>query len=175
MRVQDFTLNKRNFENIFKIVRKLEQYKWTLIRSELEEENENLKLGMTRMEKTISECDREIDELLDLIQFLTNENRILKVLTLTFSLPKHHGKRWKWDQRFFSLSLVQRRVNEEYLLVNQCIPYYCNTTCHPMTFPLTFEFDNRNKIITDNYQFIQGVLVDFRPNFDCPFFEDRCR
>ena len=36
---------------------------------------------MTKMEKTISECDREIDELLDLIQFLTNENRILKVLT----------------------------------------------------------------------------------------------
>ena len=32
------------------------------------------------MEKTISECDREIDELLDLIQFLTNENRILKVV-----------------------------------------------------------------------------------------------
>ena len=32
------------------------------------------------MEKTISEYDREIDELLDLIQFLTNENRILKVL-----------------------------------------------------------------------------------------------
>ena len=56
---------------------------------------------------------------------------------------------------FFSLNLVQRRVNEEYLLVNQCIPYYCNTTCHPMTFPLTFEFDNRNKIITDNYQFIK--------------------
>ena len=35
------------------------------------------------MEKTISECDREIDELLDLIQFLTNENRILKVLSCT--------------------------------------------------------------------------------------------
>ena len=54
--------------------------KWTLIYSELEKENESLKLGMTKMEKTISECDREIDELLDLIQFLTNENQILKVL-----------------------------------------------------------------------------------------------
>ena len=74
---------------------------------------------------------------------------------VNFILPKHHGQRWKWNQRFFSLNLVQRRVNEEYLLVNQCIPYYCNTTCHPMTFPLTFEFDNRNKIITDNYQFIK--------------------
>ena len=74
---------------------------------------------------------------------------------VTFILPKHHGKRWKIILTLFSLNLVQRRVNEEYLLVNQCIPYYCNTTCHPMTFPLTFEFDNRNKIITDNYQFIK--------------------
>ena len=60
--------------------------KWTLSQSELEEENENLKLGMTKMKKTISECDREIDELLDLIQFLTNENRILKVLPEDFFL-----------------------------------------------------------------------------------------
>ena len=64
--------------------------KWTLIQSELEEENENLKLGMTRMKKTISECDREIDELLDLIQFLTNENRILKVLPAGFSSPSRY-------------------------------------------------------------------------------------
>ena len=74
------TLKKWNFPNIFEIDLELERYKWTLIESELEEENENLKVGMTKMEKTISECDREIDELLDLIQFLTNENRILKVL-----------------------------------------------------------------------------------------------
>ena len=40
------------------------------------------------MEKTISECDREIDELLDLIQFLTNENRFLKVLGVPYSLPQ---------------------------------------------------------------------------------------
>lgn len=48
-----------------------------------------MKLGMTKMEKTISECDREIDELLDLIQFLTNENRILKVLCPKY-LPLMH-------------------------------------------------------------------------------------
>ena len=70
-----------------------------------------------------------------------------------FSCQRHHC--WNHPNIFFSQNLVQRRVNEEYLLVNQCIPYYCNTTCHPMTFPLTFEFDNRNKIITDNNQFIK--------------------
>ena len=76
---------------------------------------------------------------------------------------------------FFSRNLVQRRVNEEYLSVNQCIPYYCNTTCHPMTFPLTFEFDNRNKIITDNYQFIKwGWTVLNCNNFIFPYIYIQC-
>ena len=106
------------------------------------------------MEKTISECDREIDELLDLIQFLTNENRILKVLAT--ESRQELGFRINAVSTLFRPNSIQRnRANEEYLLVSPCTLCYCNMTCHPMTFPLTFKFDNRNKIITDNDKFFK--------------------